>query len=489
MDNMKIGIFLQALRKAKGYTQQELADYLNLSNKTISKWECGQAIPDISTLLVLAELYEITVDEILKGQKNSKDISPKITKEKEEYLDFKVKRKYNIFAFISGSIFLLALILNTILVMTGVKFLIWAIVSALLIALGLVMFSLPYIIFDYKKEMAEKKIKVFLEHQRSSLLLVILVCLLTILLNWISTNLIQIIINLLFGISVGLIIYLGNKKLKVEKAYGLFFGSILLKKLALLMPLYTIVFLLINPVADILDVNSTRNYLFNEDTLKYLPYLILGLTLVYLLPIARKNYLVLATIISNLFLFVLTIYYLNILSLSSGFKLAYLGSIILFVLNFCLGIMLILVDNIFLRGKIIFEKKLVSKKVFVGILIFTLVLLGLNFIELIFIPTFMRGDYSADVYAVFILIELLMGIILVSIFSFDKRFRNKGLFYFLIFLALGEVITYIIYLIIIPNVYIRDFFPIFYSLGYLVLAISWYSFTNQKKLNLAAFKE
>lgn len=44
MDNIKIGLFLQALRKAKGYTQQELADYLNLSNKTISKWECGDSL-------------------------------------------------------------------------------------------------------------------------------------------------------------------------------------------------------------------------------------------------------------------------------------------------------------------------------------------------------------------------------------------------------------------------------------------------------------
>lgn len=41
MNNLKIGSFLQALRKAKGLTQAELADYFEISAKTISKWECG----------------------------------------------------------------------------------------------------------------------------------------------------------------------------------------------------------------------------------------------------------------------------------------------------------------------------------------------------------------------------------------------------------------------------------------------------------------
>lgn len=67
MDAAKIGDFLSALRKAQGYTQQEVAEKLNLSNKTISKWENGGGLPDITVLPALAELYGVTVDEILAG--------------------------------------------------------------------------------------------------------------------------------------------------------------------------------------------------------------------------------------------------------------------------------------------------------------------------------------------------------------------------------------------------------------------------------------
>ena len=69
MDAAKIGDFLAALRKARGYTQQAVAERLNLSNKTISKWESGGGLPDITVLPALAELYGVTVDEILAGQR------------------------------------------------------------------------------------------------------------------------------------------------------------------------------------------------------------------------------------------------------------------------------------------------------------------------------------------------------------------------------------------------------------------------------------
>lgn len=67
MDAAKIGDFLSALRKAQGYTQQEVAEKLNLSNKTISKWENGGGLPDITVLPALAELYGVTADDILAG--------------------------------------------------------------------------------------------------------------------------------------------------------------------------------------------------------------------------------------------------------------------------------------------------------------------------------------------------------------------------------------------------------------------------------------
>ena len=69
MEKKTMGAFLAALRKANGYTQQEVADKLNVSNKTVSKWECDDGCPEIMMLPVIAELYSVTVDEILKGER------------------------------------------------------------------------------------------------------------------------------------------------------------------------------------------------------------------------------------------------------------------------------------------------------------------------------------------------------------------------------------------------------------------------------------
>lgn len=68
MDTMKTGSYLAALRKGAGMTQQEAADRLSISNKTISKWESGGGFPDIAILPALAELYGVTADDILAGE-------------------------------------------------------------------------------------------------------------------------------------------------------------------------------------------------------------------------------------------------------------------------------------------------------------------------------------------------------------------------------------------------------------------------------------
>lgn len=68
MDTTKTGSYLAALRKDAGMTQQEAADRLGVSNKTISKWESGGGFPDIAILPALAELYGVTADDILAGE-------------------------------------------------------------------------------------------------------------------------------------------------------------------------------------------------------------------------------------------------------------------------------------------------------------------------------------------------------------------------------------------------------------------------------------
>lgn len=71
MDIVQTGKLIADLRKKQGLTQQQLADKLNLSNKTISKWESGSGSPDISNLLVLADVLGVSVDELLRGELNA----------------------------------------------------------------------------------------------------------------------------------------------------------------------------------------------------------------------------------------------------------------------------------------------------------------------------------------------------------------------------------------------------------------------------------
>lgn len=85
MNSKKIGSFIAALRKEKEYTQAELAEILNVSNRTISKWENGDGFPDITILPSVADALGITVDELLAGEKMPK----------EEVVDFKVTEVEN----------------------------------------------------------------------------------------------------------------------------------------------------------------------------------------------------------------------------------------------------------------------------------------------------------------------------------------------------------------------------------------------------------
>ena len=89
MDYNRTGDFLKSLRKAKGLTQQAVADELYVNSKTISKWENGDSIPDLSIIEIVADFYGVTVDEILKGRRiNNKDedeINTKNNKDEKYY--------------------------------------------------------------------------------------------------------------------------------------------------------------------------------------------------------------------------------------------------------------------------------------------------------------------------------------------------------------------------------------------------------------------
>ena len=69
MDYNKIGEFIASLRKEKKLTQAKLAEKLFVSEKTISKWEKGNGIPDTNLLPKLCEIFEVSLDELLSGEK------------------------------------------------------------------------------------------------------------------------------------------------------------------------------------------------------------------------------------------------------------------------------------------------------------------------------------------------------------------------------------------------------------------------------------
>lgn len=73
MKQEEIGTFISNLRKEKGWTQKEMASYLGVSDKAISKWETGKSLPDMGILIPVSELLGITVDELLSGKKRNND--------------------------------------------------------------------------------------------------------------------------------------------------------------------------------------------------------------------------------------------------------------------------------------------------------------------------------------------------------------------------------------------------------------------------------
>ena len=71
MDLQKIGTFLKELRKEKGFTQEQLAESLNVSRRTVSRWETGSNMPDLDLLMEISDLYEVDLREMLNGERKS----------------------------------------------------------------------------------------------------------------------------------------------------------------------------------------------------------------------------------------------------------------------------------------------------------------------------------------------------------------------------------------------------------------------------------
>jgi len=75
MDQKKIGLFLRELRKEKELTQEQLAEQFNVSNRTVSRWETGTNMPDLSVLVELSDFYQVDIKEIIDGERKSEKMN------------------------------------------------------------------------------------------------------------------------------------------------------------------------------------------------------------------------------------------------------------------------------------------------------------------------------------------------------------------------------------------------------------------------------
>ena len=69
MDQIKIGKFIAALRKEKGLTQEQLGEKLGVTNKTVSRWENGNYMPDVEMLSLLSKEFGVTINELITGER------------------------------------------------------------------------------------------------------------------------------------------------------------------------------------------------------------------------------------------------------------------------------------------------------------------------------------------------------------------------------------------------------------------------------------
>ena len=75
MDQKKTGLFLRELRKEKELTQEQLAEQFNVSSRTVSRWETGSNMPDLSVLVELSDFYQVDIKEIIDGERKSENMN------------------------------------------------------------------------------------------------------------------------------------------------------------------------------------------------------------------------------------------------------------------------------------------------------------------------------------------------------------------------------------------------------------------------------
>ena len=109
MDQKKTGRFLRELRKESGLTQEQLSEKMGVTNRTVSRWENGVNMPDFDLVIELANLYEVSIEELLDGERRTEMIDQKKEEELLKFADYESSQKM-VFSKRMGYLFTAALI-------------------------------------------------------------------------------------------------------------------------------------------------------------------------------------------------------------------------------------------------------------------------------------------------------------------------------------------------------------------------------------------
>jgi transcriptional regulator with XRE-family HTH domain len=96
MDQQKIGTFLKDLRKERNITQEQLAEQMNVSRRTVSRWETGSNMPDLDILIEISEYYDVDLREILNGERKDEQMDKEMKETVLMVADFSNEEKAKI---------------------------------------------------------------------------------------------------------------------------------------------------------------------------------------------------------------------------------------------------------------------------------------------------------------------------------------------------------------------------------------------------------
>lgn len=118
MDQIKIGAFLKKLRNDNNLTQEQLAEKFGVSQRSVSRWENGNTMPDVSILIELADYYDVDLREILNGERKTETMKEDLKETLEMVADYtsvekdKIKKELTTMLAISIPLFIVLGIIN-----------------------------------------------------------------------------------------------------------------------------------------------------------------------------------------------------------------------------------------------------------------------------------------------------------------------------------------------------------------------------------------